>query len=57
VITENYLTEDEIKLLGLLGEQFLAFAETMAQQRTPMHMANCECSNEGVSSNIATFRL
>jgi len=34
----NYLKEDEIKLLGLLVEQFLAFAETMAQQQTPMYM-------------------
>jgi hypothetical protein len=37
-IAKNYLNEDEIKLLGLLVEQYLAFAETMAQQRTPMHM-------------------
>lgn len=28
----------EIRLLGLLVEQYLAFAETMAQQRTPMYM-------------------
>ncbi len=38
-IAKNYLTEDEMKLLGLLVEQYLAFAETMAQQRTPMYMA------------------
>jgi hypothetical protein len=37
-IAKNYLKEDEIKLLGLLTEQYLAFAETMAQQRTPMYM-------------------
>jgi hypothetical protein len=37
-IAKNYLSEDEIKLLGLLVEQYLAFAETMAQQRTPMYM-------------------
>jgi hypothetical protein len=37
-IAKNYLTEDEIKLLGLLVEQYLAFAETMALQRTPMYM-------------------
>jgi hypothetical protein len=37
-IAKNYLNEDEIKLLGLLGEQYLAFAETMAQQQTPMYM-------------------
>lgn len=35
---KNYLNEDEIRLLGLLVEQYLAFAETMAQQRTPMYM-------------------
>lgn len=35
---KNYLSEEEIKLLGLLVEQYLAFAETMAQQRTPMYM-------------------
>jgi hypothetical protein len=37
-IAKNYLTEDEMKLLGLLVEQYLAFAETMAQQHTPMYM-------------------
>ncbi|MFZ5976504.1 MAG: virulence RhuM family protein [Bacteroidota bacterium] len=37
-IAKNYLNEDEIKLLGLLVEQYLAFAETMAQQRIPMYM-------------------
>lgn len=37
-IAKNYLDEDEIKLLGLLVEQYLAFAETMAQQQTPMYM-------------------
>jgi hypothetical protein len=39
-IAKNYLNEDEMKLLGLLVEQYLAFAETMAQQRTPMYMAD-----------------
>lgn len=39
-IAKNYLNEEEIKLLGLLVEQYLAFAETMAQQRTPMYMAD-----------------
>jgi hypothetical protein len=39
-IAKNYLNEDEIKLLGLLVEQYLAFAATMAQQRTPMYMAD-----------------
>ncbi len=37
-IAKNYLKEDEIKLLGLLVEQYLAFAETMAQQLVPMYM-------------------
>ncbi|NVO00718.1 MAG: virulence RhuM family protein [Geobacteraceae bacterium] len=37
-IAKNYLAEDEMKLLGLLVEQYLAFAETMAQQQTPMYM-------------------
>lgn len=37
-IAKNYLNQDEIKLLGLLVEQYLAFAETMAQQRTPLYM-------------------
>ena len=37
-IAKNYLNEDEIQLLGLLVEQYLAFAETMAQQHTPMYM-------------------
>ena len=37
-IAKNYLDEHEIKLLGLLVEQYLAFAETMAQQQTPMYM-------------------
>ncbi|NTV98575.1 MAG: virulence RhuM family protein [Chlorobiaceae bacterium] len=39
-IAKNYLDHDEIRLLGLLVEQYLAFAETMAQQRTPMSMQN-----------------
>ena len=37
-IAKNYLNEQEMKLLGLLVEQYLAFAETMAQQHTPMYM-------------------
>ncbi len=37
-IAKNYLNESEIKLLGLLVEQYLAFAETMAQQQVPMYM-------------------
>lgn len=37
-IAKNYLDENEIKLLGLLVEQYLAFAEVMAQQQMPMYM-------------------
>jgi hypothetical protein len=37
-VAKNYLNEDEIKLLGLLVEQYLAFAEAMAMQQTPMYM-------------------
>ena len=37
-IAKNYLQGDEMKLLGLLVEQYFAFAETMAQQQTPMYM-------------------
>ncbi|RLA06964.1 MAG: cell filamentation protein Fic [Gammaproteobacteria bacterium] len=39
-IGKNYLTEDEIKLLGLIVEQYLSFAQTMAQQKTPMYMSD-----------------
>ena len=37
-VAKNYLNEEEIKLLGLLVEQYLAFAETMASQKNPMYM-------------------
>lgn len=37
-VAKNYLNEEEIKLLGLLVEQYLAFAQTMANQKTPMYM-------------------
>ena len=37
-VAKNYLNEQEMKLLGLLVEQYLAFAEVMAQQQTPMYM-------------------
>lgn len=37
-IAKNYLNEEEIKLLGLLVEQYLAFAETMALQGKTMSM-------------------
>ncbi|MFT7612525.1 MAG: hypothetical protein ACI9J3_001488 [Parvicellaceae bacterium] len=37
-VAKNYLKESEIKLLGLIAEQYLAFAETMALENTPMYM-------------------
>ena len=37
-IAKNYLQEEEMKLLGLIVEQYLAFAETMALENTPMYM-------------------
>lgn len=37
-VAKNYLNEAEMKLLGLLVEQYLAFAESMAAQQTPMYM-------------------
>jgi hypothetical protein len=40
IVAKNYLNEAEIKLLGLLVEQYLTFAETMAQQHKPMYMAD-----------------
>jgi len=39
-IAKNFLNENELKLLGLIVEQYLAFAETMAQQQTPMYMTD-----------------
>jgi hypothetical protein len=39
-IAKNYLNEKEIKTLGLLVEQYLVFAETMAEAQTPMKMAD-----------------
>lgn len=51
-IAKNYLVEDEIKLLGLLVEQYLAFAETMAMQQTPMYMKDwCERLDAVISLN------
>jgi len=37
-IAKNYLNEKEIQTLGLIVEQYLAFAESMAQNQTPMTM-------------------
>lgn len=39
-IAKNYLNEQEIKTLGLIVEQYIAFAESMAQSQTPMTMAD-----------------
>jgi hypothetical protein len=37
-IAKNYLDKDELELLNLLVEQYLAFAETQAKQQKPMYM-------------------
>jgi hypothetical protein len=37
-IGKNYLNEEEIGLLKLIVEQFLAYAETQAIQHKPMYM-------------------
>ena len=47
-IAKNYLNEDEMKLLGLLVEQYLAFAETMAQQQVPMYMKDWISRLDGI---------
>lgn len=39
ITAKNYLTEDEMKALGLLVEQYLAFAEAQAQQHIAMTMS------------------
>ncbi len=38
IIAKNYLNEKEMKELGLIVEQYLAFAESMAQSKTSMTM-------------------
>ena len=47
-IAKNYLDENEIKLLGLLVEQYLSFAATMAQQQTPMYMKDWIARLDGI---------
>lgn len=47
-VAKNYLKEDEMKLLGLLVEQYLAFAETMAQQQVPMYMKDWMTRLDGI---------
>jgi hypothetical protein len=37
-VAKNYLSEDELKQLNLLVEQYLAFAEMQAQAKKPMYM-------------------
>ena len=37
-IAKNYLNEEEIKILGLIVEQQLAFEQNMAMKRTRMYM-------------------
>jgi len=39
-IAKNYLDEKEMKTLGLIVEQYLAFAESMAQNQTAMTMSD-----------------
>ena len=39
-VGKNYLNEEEIELLGLLVEQYLAFAEAMASQKKIMYIAD-----------------
>lgn len=39
-IAKNYLSEDELKQLNLIVDQYLSFAELQAQRRKPMHMAD-----------------
>ena len=47
-VAKNYLNEDEMRLLGLLVEQYLAFAEVMAQQQTPMYMQDWIARLDGI---------
>ncbi|MDY0053882.1 MAG: virulence RhuM family protein [Bacteroidales bacterium] len=37
-IAKNYLSEDELKELNLIVDQYLSFAELQARQRKPMYM-------------------
>lgn len=39
-IAKNYLTEDELRALNNLAEQYLIFAEGQAMRRIPMHMSD-----------------
>ncbi|MDR1888021.1 MAG: virulence RhuM family protein [Zoogloeaceae bacterium] len=48
VTAKNYLTEDEMKALGLLVEQYLAFAEAQAQQHIAMTMNDWIAKLDGI---------
>ena len=37
-IAKNYLSEDELKSMNRIVDQYLSFAEEQAAQRKPMHM-------------------
>lgn len=39
-IAKNYLTEEEMRQLNLIVDQYLSFAELQARQRKAMHMAD-----------------
>lgn len=39
-IAKNYLSEDELKSLNLIVDQYLSFAELQAQNRKPMYMSD-----------------
>ncbi len=39
-IAKNYLSEDELKELNLIVDQYLSFAELQARKRRPMYMAD-----------------
>jgi len=39
-IAKNYLSEDELKDLNLIADQYFSFAELQAQNRKPMYMSD-----------------
>ena len=39
-IAKNYLSENELKSLNLIVDQYLSFAELQAQNRKPMYMSD-----------------
>ena len=39
-VAKNYLTEDELKDLNLIVDQYLSFAELQARNRKPMYMSD-----------------